>query len=227
MKNEVVPANNAVAVSEIPEETIALSLTQQFEDIQQTTGQLFTKILHFGCALKQAELELDRRGALKDRKHGQGMQGWLSKHCPKLNYKTAMRWKDIATKAAGSLGCSLEDALKILTGEIVDVKGKLAKRRDDILSVDSQRQLLQMIFNFASEDSGSVGRPAGSAAEPVKITKVESARRMWAGITSIVTEKREAFYSSACLLPIDEARTSLLELKELVRVLEKRIKEGK
>ena len=227
MKNQVVPVNTAVSVSEISEDQMALSLNQQFEDINETVGTVFRKILNFGCALAQAEYELDRRGLLKNRKAGQGMQGWLAEHCPKVNYKTAMRWKGIVTKAANSIGCSTEEAFKILSGDVEDVPAKLAKRRDEIYSAKSQRDLLQMLFNFASEDSGTVGRPTGTGGSTeVKLTRTESARRMWAGLVCGIEKSRDAFYNSAKLLPIDEARKSLMELKQLVKALDARIKEG-
>lgn len=227
MKNQVASVNRAVSVSEITEDQMALSLNQQFTDINQAVGEVFRKILNFGCALAQAEYELDRRGLLKNRKAGQGMQGWLAEHCPQVNYKTAMRWKGIVTKAANSLGCSTEEAFRILSGEVVDVTAKLAKRRDEIYSAKSQRDLLQMLFNFASEDSGTVGRPTGTGGSTeVKLTRTESARRMWAGLISGIEKSRDAFYKSAKLLPIDEARKSLMELKQLVKELDARIKEG-
>lgn len=227
MKNQVVPVNTAVSVSEISEDQMALSLNQQFQDINETVGTVFRKILNFGCALAQAEYELDRRGLLKNRKAGQGMQGWLAEHCPKVNYKTAMRWKGIVTKAANSIGCSTEEAFKILSGDVEDIPAKLAKRRDEIYSAKSQRDLLQMLFNFASEDSGTVGRPNGTGGSTeVKLTRTESARRMWAGLVCGIEKSRDAFYNSAKLLPIDEARKSLMELKQLVKALDARIKEG-
>jgi len=228
MKNELTVTSNTVAISSITEEQMALSLNQQFESIDSHSRKLFTEIIHFGCALAQAELELDRRGLLKNRKLGQGMQGWLAENCPAINYKTAMRWKGIIVKTANSLGCSTDEAFKILSGEVVDVSAKLAKRRDEIYSAKSQRDLLQMLFNFASEDTGSVGRPSGtSATTGEKLTRTESARRMWAGLISTVARDRPAFYAAAKLLPIDEARNSLAELKELVKALDTRIKEGK
>ena len=228
MKNEIVVASNSVSVASMTEDQISLSLNQQFEDINQTVGVVFKKILNFGCALAQAEHELDRRGMLKNRKAGQGMQGWLADHCPSINYKTAMRWKGIVVKAANSLGCSADEAFKILSGEIVDVTAKLAKRRDEIYSAKSQRDLLQMLFNFASEDGGTVGRPVGTGGvSEVKLTRTESARRLWAGLISGIERNRDAFYKSAKLLPIDEARKSLMELKALAKELDTRIKEGR
>lgn len=228
MKNQIVPVVNSVAVTEITEDQMALSLNQQFTDINQAVGSVFRKILNFGCALAQAERELDRRGLLKNRKARQGMQGWLAEHCPDVNYKTAMRWKTIVVKAANSLGCSTEEAFKILSGEVQDVTAKLAKRRDDIYSAKSQRDLLQMLFNFASEDAGTVGRPSGSGDSVVqKLTRTESARRMWASLVFPIQKNRAAFYSSAKLLPIDEARRTLEELKQLVKSLESRVKEGR
>lgn len=228
MKSKKQENTTAVAVVEIPESQIATSITQQYEDLQSATAEIVRRTLHFGATLAQAEIELEKRGILKNRKAGQGMQSWLSTHCPSVNYKTAMRWKSLASQVANSLSCSSDQALKLLTGDVIDVPQKVTNRLDKVFEASSLRKLTQQLFDFASEGGGSPGRPSGTSANSAateNYTAVESASRLWARPLSFVVANRAALFSAAKLLPIDNARDALAELKQLCSALSARIKE--
>lgn len=211
--------------TQVSESTMATSISQQYADLMQTTQDLVRRTITFGAALAQAEIELEQRGILKNRKAGQGMQSWLAAHCPDVNYKTAMRWKALATQVANSLSCSSDQALKLLSGDkTIDVPSKVSSRLDKVFEANSLRQLTQQLFDFASE-GGNAGRPTGSgASQPSeRLSASQSAQRLWARPLSFIVANRAALFSAAKLLPIDNARDALTELKQLCDVLNSRL----
>ena len=218
-------ATTLPAVPQVTEDIMAKSISQQYSDLMATTQDLVRRTIHFGAALAQAEIELEQRGILKNRKAGQGMQGWLAANCPEVNYKTAMRWKALATQVANSLSCSSDQALKLLTGDnTIDVPSKVSTRLDKVFEATSLRKLTQQLFDFASEGANG-GRPSGTGttATPERLTPSQSAQRLWARPLSFIVSNRAALFSAAKLLPIDNARDSLAELKQLCDVLNERL----
>jgi len=218
---------NQPLVIEPTEQQIAVTLNTEYLVVNKAAEDLVKITIRFGAMLAQAEYELDRRGILKNRKYGQGMQGWIAANCPDINYKTAMRWKALAIQAANSLSCNSDSALKLLIGETIDVPAKVIERRDKIFEQSSLRKLTQQLFDFASEDRGEAGRPNGtkSATPTEHYSQLEAARRLWAKPLALIKPSREAFYKAAALLPIDEARETLEELKHLCTALKTRINE--
>jgi len=226
MKTTPSKKNNVPAPVEIPESTIAESLSQQYDFLINATHEIVRRTLHFGAALAQAELELGRRGLLNNRKGGQGMQGWLAQHCPNVNYKTAMRWKSLAANVANSLSCTSEQALKLLSGDdSVQVPSKVTDRLNSYYEANSLRKLTQQVFDFASEGTSS-GRPTGTGASEAtaSYTAMESAQRLWAKLLTLIMSNRAAFFKAAKLLPIENARNAKLELDQLLRAIEARLK---
>jgi len=224
MNNETTAA---VAKSEVTEEQIALCITQQYEDVCNSTQGLVKKTLCFGAMFAHAEIELEARGLIGNRKAGQGMADWLKKNCAGVNYKTAMRWKQIAVNAANSLSCSSDVALRLLQDETIDVPSKVIERRDNIFDQASVRKLTQQLFDFAREDRGTVGRPTGTMSKgpTEKLSRIDAARRLWAKPIAMFNASFQAFNSSAKLLPYDEARETLAVLKQLCGALKARIDE--
>jgi len=223
--------SNKTAVATLPapqitEDVMATSISQQYNDLTLATQDLVRRTLNFGAALAQAEIELEQRGVLKNRKAGQGMQSWLAKHCPDVNYKTAMRWKSLATQVANSLSCSSDQALKLLTGDdSIEVPSKVTTRLDKIYEVTSLRKLTQQLFDFSSEGGNAPGRPSGTSTAPnaERLSSQQSAQRLWAKPLSFLVKNRSALFSAAKLLPIDQARDALSELKQHVQVLSERL----
>jgi len=225
MSKKNTPATTTLPVPQISEQIMATSISQQYSDLMATTQDLVRRTIHFGAALAQAEIELEHRGVLKNRKAGQGMQGWLAAHCPEVNYKTAMRWKALATQVANSLSCSSDQALKLLTGDnTIDVPSKVSTRLDKVFEATSLRKLTQQLFDFASE-GGNGGRPSGTgAAQNVeRLSASQSAQRLWARPLAFIAQNRSALFSASKLLPIDNARDALTELKQLCDVLTDRL----
>jgi len=224
MSKKNTPATTLPAV-QVSEQTMATSISQQYSDLMQTTQDLVRRTIHFGAALAQAEIELEQRGILKNRKAGQGMQGWLAQHCPDVNYKTAMRWKALATQVANSLSCSSDQALKLLTGDnTIEVPSKVSSRLDKVFEATSLRKLTQQLFDFASEGANA-GRPSGTGAtQPVeRLSASQSAQHLWARPLSFLVSNRSALFQAAKLLPIDKARDALSELTQLCDVLKTRL----
>ena len=218
--------NKNLPVPQVSEKDIAASISQQYDDLVLATQDIVRRTLHFGATLAQAEIELAKLGILNNRKAGQGMQSWLSSHCPSVNYKTAMRWKSLASNVANSLSCSSDQALRLLTGDSVDVPSKVSGRLDKIYEASSLRKLIQQLFDFASEGGSSPGRPTGTASNsPTEnYTAIESAQRLWAKPLSFLAANRTSLFSAAKLLTIDQARDALSELKQFCSALNERIK---
>jgi len=221
-------SNENLPAVQVPESDIATSISQQYDDLVLATQEIVKRTLHFGATLAQAEIELSRRGILNNRKAGQGMQSWLAAHCPSVNYKTAMRWKTLASNVANSLSCSSDQALRLLTGDVIDVPAKVTGRLEKFYEASSLRKLTQQLFDFASEGGGSPGRPSGSStsAPSETYTAVQSAMRLWARPLSLISTNRAALISAAKLLSLDDARMALSELKLLTSALNSRIKEN-
>ena len=222
MKKENLPA------VQVSESDIATSISQQYDDLILATQDIVKRTLHFGATLAQAEIELSNRGLLNNRKAGQGMQGWLSKNCPSVNYKTAMRWKSLATNVANTLACSSDQALRLLTGDVIDVPSRVTSRLDKVYEASSLRKLTQQLFDFASEGVGAPSRAAGSSgsAPSESYSAQQSAMQLWARPISFIASHRSALFNAAKLLPLDDARTALLEVKQLASALNARIKEN-
>lgn len=226
----VVPTVVEPSPKVITPETIACSLTRDYDEIQNLASDLVRRVLRFGASFCLAEILLEQRGLLSNRKQGQGLAAWLAQECPTVNYKTAMRWKSLANDAAASLGCSRVDALLMLAGEVKSCSPGLSvssiqSRIDEMFQAKSLRQLSQQLFDFASEDH-SVGRPAGGSLVPAeKLSAIDSALRLWSKPMAFFVRSRDALYKSAALLPADEANRVKLELTALLQVINKRIKE--
>lgn len=224
--------STAVAPVAVSASDIATSLNQQYAEIQSSISDTVKRVLFFGAALAQAEIRLGELGELGNRKQGQGMAAWLAENCPTIKYKTAMRWKQIAVRAARSLGCDAQNGLAVLRGDFSACSPKLPieelkSRVGELASADSIRELSQSLFDFASEaERAAVGRPAKSGGSAPALSAVESAERLWSEPLAIFERKRKAFYDSASLLSIDRAKLALSELRGLVDALKKRVKEG-
>ncbi len=223
----------ALKVTQVPETVIAEALIEKWAEAKEVLELSVRKAIVFGATFAAAELELEKRGTLKrGRFAGQGMQTWLAKNCPSINYKTAQRWKSLALGAAAKMGVDKSSALILLQGRDDELEEEMPEnalvRRDEVFSAPSLAKLQQAVFDFASETRGQVGRPVGSGHEPQKPrSQAESAQLFWANFLAPVVKTRQAYYSSTKLLTLDQAKTALEELDMLCRALKDRIQESK
>ena len=224
-KNELARVSN--------DSQVAHELSSQYGIVAAKANETLREAVKFGAMLIEWGSFLgESRGGDGGTDGGEGLKGWLAKHCPEINYQTAMGYKHLAEKQAKMIGggkmaiAALLGRDEIVTpaGEVVDVEAKIIEKRDKIFSkADSRRKLEQMFLDFGK---GRAGRPKGSkAVESAPLTKVESARRLWANIIYQVVKGRAGLYSAAKLLPREDADKSYGELKALCDALKARLDE--
>lgn len=212
----------------------AQAISDQYAAVVAKTGEMLREAVKFGTMLLEWESFLGEARGGDGGGASEGLKGWLAKNCPEINYQTAMGYKHLAEKSVKMLGggemaiAVLADKSEVVNpdGEVIDVDAKVLEKRDELFATaDSRRKLEQMYFDFAG-GKGRPGRPKGTkAALGATLSKVESARRLWAALISQVVKGRAGLYSSAMLLPREEAEASLSELKALCDALKKRIDE--
>ena len=227
-KNELVRVTN--------DSQVAHELTAQYGIVVAKTGEMLREAVKFGTMLIEWGSFLGESRGGDGGGADSGLKGWLAKHCPEINYKTAMGYKHLAEKTAKMLGggnmaiAALQGKGEVATpdGEVVDVEAKVIEEVDEIFAkADSRRKLEQMYFEFSS-GKGRAGRPKGSkAAAGEPLTKVESARRLWADLVYQAVKHRAGLYSAAKLLPREDADKSYGELKALCDALKARLDEEK
>ena len=190
MKTEITKINT------VTESDIANAINSRFEEVKSTANQLRMQMLGVGFTLVQAEIELERMGKLKHkgagagRGHiGEGLCGWLSKHCPAIPYKTAMDWKNLAEKSLKKICGETESAMQLMLindGESVDGEWteKQLKAREEIYACQTKGALRQMLMPFFG--AGTVGRPKGSLGETglTHITDKELCERLWGNVAN-------------------------------------------
>ena len=225
----------AVAVQR--DNQVAHELSSQYGIVAAKANETLREAVKFGAMLIEWGSFLgESRGGDGGTDGGEGLKGWLAKHCPEINYQTAMGYKHLAEKTAKMVGggnmaiAALQGKGEVATpdGEVVDVEAKVIEEVDEIFAkADSRRKLEQMYFEF-SAGKGRAGRPKGTkAAAGAPLTKVESARRLWANIVYPVVKGRAGLYSAARLLPREDAEKSYEELKALCDALKARLDEEK
>ena len=147
-------------------------VSDQYAAIETAKDNLLRECVKFGALLTEVGYFLG-----EGRGHGEcgGLQTWLAKSCPEVNYKTAMGYKALAGKCVKMLGggsqavAVLQDKTEVIPPgeeEPIEVESKVIKKRDELFSeVKSRRDLEQTYFKFmASEGRRGPGRPKGSGA---------------------------------------------------------------
>lgn len=189
-KNEVVVAE-PVTPEVIDDKTLGKDLQEQYLAAQTKMEEGVKAVVQFGIMLiKTEQIVGDGRG------HGMeaGIQGWMTKNCPKVNYKTAMRWKVITSNIIADLNVGLENGMKLLSGEATDLSKTVAKdamkRRDELFAAGSLRKLTQMIFNFARDDEDAAvgGRPAAEQKKIAKQARTAEAKAIWTKLISALSK---------------------------------------
>ena len=177
----------AVAVKEeVSEADIALCLSQRYADAAKTITE---RTVVFGATLMQAEAELQKRGLLvTGRGNEGGLQRWIEKHCPEINYKTAMRWKGLAFQMAQGLmskdkkaTLKIEDIIKLIEGRDDEIEAEvpkaITKQRDELMAAPTVRKFVQQMFDFAGgKAKGKAGRPSSGGKGGTKFAQTAEQR---------------------------------------------------
>ena len=191
--------NQPAKINTVTENDIANAINSRFEEVKNTANQLRMQMLGVGFTLVQAEIELKRMGKLKNkgagagRGHvGEGLAGWLAKHCPAIPYKTAMDWKNLAEKSLKKIGGETESALQLmlindpmmLEADEGEWTEKQLKAREEIYACQTKGALRQMLMPFFG--AGTVGRPKEALGETglTHITDKELCERLWGNVAN-------------------------------------------
>jgi len=238
-----VQRDNSASAKAMADKQVANELSSQYGIVVAKTGEMLREAVKFGTMLIEWGCFLGESRGGDGGGADSGLKGWLAKHCPEINYNTAMGYKHLAEKTAKMVGggnmaiAALQGKGEVATpdGEVVDVEAKVIEEVDEIFAkADSRRKLEQMYFEF-SAGKGRAGRPKGTnrlrqgygGQEAAPLTKVESARRLWADLVYQVVKHRAGLYSAAKLLPREDADKSYGELKALCDALKARLDEEK
>ncbi|MFZ4397190.1 MAG: hypothetical protein ACOYOU_16365 [Kiritimatiellia bacterium] len=120
---------NEIVTTETEPKVIAAQLTKQWRKAESAK----VEIIRFGWMLSEVEKVVFARGRkLRD---GSGVAGWLTEHCPEINYKTAMDYKAIYER--------VRTAIKI--PDAVDMHDVLEETPGEDKKIEAYRQ---QIFDF-------------------------------------------------------------------------------
>lgn len=161
------------------------------------------EILIFGAMMDRLGNVLSRqndtwpnRGSL-----GQGLKGWLAKHCPEINYKTAYAFLNLARGMVRALslpeGADVPRLLGARVKELGEEERPLRKKLDEALAGKSRRQLE---FDFGIRAGKSEGQLGGvregagrkgfsEVAEQMRIDAFFGAERMGPLIEAVLTKR--------------------------------------
>lgn len=208
--------------AETLEADLARALTQEYDAAQRHMKAGVEAALKFGALLLKTEEVVFANG----KSHNQhstngGLEAWLGKNCPNVNYKTAMRWKAIAAQATGALGCDQQTAIAMISGDLKAVPEgapvwALQSRVDEMMSAGSLRKLSQMCFDFASE-SAAGGRPKAPDKPLPKLKKSDEAKAIWNGVLQVLS--KNAVKDSIPLLGAVETQIALDKLSQMAKLL--------
>lgn len=222
--------STSLAVVQSPAAYYRDRVSTSYADVNAKTGEWFRTVISFGALLDEVAAFL---GEARGRNHGgEGLENWLSKNCPEVNYNTAMGYKAMAVKCAKMLGGGTQ-AIAALQGrdtvsapgggEAVDVDAEILEKRDQLFeAADSRRKLEQMYLDFMSQKPG---RPKGTTANKkvsaATLSPEEDARALWSRL--IAPAQTYGLEPAASLLTADDAETALDILTGLCDILKRRL----
>lgn len=206
------------------ESDLARALTKEYDAAQSHMKAGVEAALKFGALLLKTEEVVFANAPARDGRtaKGFGLEAWLGKNCPNVNYKTAMRWKAIAAQATGALGCDRQTAIAMISGEYDAVPEEapveaLKERVDEMMSAGSLRKLSQLCFDFASEETAPGGRPKAEQKPLPKMKKSDEAKAIWNGVLQVLS--KNAVKDSIPLLGAVETQIALDKLSQMAKLL--------
>jgi hypothetical protein len=143
------------------------------------------EIVRFGALMVQIERGLAQRQTRAGLYQGQTLKGWLSEHCPEINYKTAHGYRDAAVGLAAA--AALPDAMPLL--QLMDGEAAFAPElqaaHDSVMAVLASSSIA--FLKAQSRRGGArpgAGRPPKTLADPD--VQLEEALRCALRLTDMV-----------------------------------------
>ena len=200
------------------ESAAAMLLTEQWR--RASIG--LREIVAFGAMMVQLE-----EGFSGLKRVGAGLKGWLAKHCPEINYKTAMGYKAAAMGVRRLCRLAADRPLLPLMGESPLTDGEQEEARELVLSTIAESSLRLL------RDAASVQETRGGARDGAGRKKLvadgqalsEAALVNWTAVQSrIVTFCGHSF--DKYLAP-EVAAMALESVTQLRDLLAARVEEGR
>ena len=220
----------AVTVPSTRDRDAADRLSRQYAEVNGSWKNALEQTVRFGAMLKEWG---DFLGASHGGAHGgDSLQAWLAKHCPEINYKTAMGYKLLAEKTVRMLGGGApavaaligRDTVTDPDGNEVPIDAEVVERKEEIFrEADSRRKLEQMYFDFTETTAKPKGRAKGSKNIPK--TDAERANAFWK--LNAATLAVPWALKSIPLLEGRVASAALETLQPLVTALKRRVAEDR
>ena len=207
----------------------AYRLSRQYAKVNGSWKNALEQTVRFGAMLKEwGDFLGEGRGRGRD---GEGLQEWLARNCPEINYKTAMGYKLLAEKTVRMLGGGApavaaligRDTVTDPDGNEIPIDAEVVEKKEEIFrAADSRRKLEQMYFDFTEAPARPKGRAKGSKNVPK--TDAERADAFWK-LNAAELASPWALKS----IPLVEWRVAnfaLATLQPLVTALKRRVAEG-
>ena len=228
-KNEVVVKKQAAPT----EAQAAEALKGQYRIVVAAETAAFRERVKFGAMLLQWDAYLGEIGQGNGVKGG-GLKSWLEANCPEIGYAAAQSYKEMARRAIMMLGggamasaALIGDTVTRPDGVTVEVNETTREGRERLFAeCDSRRKLEQAWFDFAKKaDHGGLAKSkTASGGYGESISAEDSALVTWDEAMQPFMKKRGVFYSAAKLLPAIAAENFRNELKNLIAVLDTRLR---
>jgi hypothetical protein len=227
----VVPVEPVAQVANTRERDAAYRLSRQYAKVNGSWKNALEQTVRFGAMLKEwGDFLGEGRGGAGGGASG-GLQTWLAKNCPEINYQTAMGYKHLAEKTVRMLGGGAPAVAALLgrdtvtdpDGNEVPIDAEVVEKKDEIFrTADSRRKLEQQYFDFMHMPTKPKGRAKGS--KNVQKTDAECADSDW----KIFAAKAATpwMLKSIPLLDSRVADCALTALQPLVTALKRRVSEG-
>ena len=224
-------AKKTAVVKVDQDKATAAQLLEQYKVVVAAERTSFRERVKFGAMLICWEQFLGQNHAGRN-SGGEGLKGWLEKHCPDIGYVTAMGYKDCAKRAVAMLGggavamAALLDQTEVTApnAETVTVDAEVLERRDELFAdATSRRKLEQMYFEFAYGKGGKAGRPKAEAVALPKLKASDEAAAIWAGVMRVLD--KSAVMDAVPLLDEKATRVCKERLGDLYEALKRHLEE--
>lgn len=157
-KGAIVPASDA------PDDEDALLGVQLEMQWERVVGGQREQLI-FGAMMLKLRTNLSARGQVSKggRGHkGEGLEGWLDKHAPKVARSTAYRLMEIAEGIGAEFRLGKKADLEaLLAAQVEDLPEKLAKKRAEIESMIEGKSQRQLLLEFGKGADGRSKNPGG------------------------------------------------------------------
>ena len=150
----------------ISEREMAVAVSSQWTKASQG----LMEILKFGALMVKADQGLSHPNSRGGNYKGRTLKGWLSEHCPEVNYKTAHGYKEAALGLAAAAGLA-EDfpLLSLMEGEAAFTE-ELQAAHDSVMQILATASIA--FLKTKSRRGGArlgAGRPVSTPPDPMEV----------------------------------------------------------